>query len=253
MCTSLEKKIYKSVSLLLCVLKDFKYKLSPYPVHFPQLARCDTCGHEGKLSQSLPLPGEVKHFCDIKCLLHFCHTKRSPSDARMFHEKWTDNTFHDDCVCFSCWSMNLLVFVVKCCPENIPKNNRGVFLALDASLLTLAKISGLLSLCASRTSSGRRHPVVPGHLRRHVPCWRSPVQAPWLAGTDTQSAHWRWKAAAHKKMQKKNFDLFFLSGSLFSSLKNFHIFIAPPPGCKVKEHSHVSEGSQLLDSGLTNT
>ncbi|XP_075886472.1 uncharacterized protein LOC142890974 isoform X7 [Nelusetta ayraudi] len=45
------------------------------------LASCDTCGHEGKLSQSLPIPGDVKHFCDLKCLLHFCHRKVSPNDT----------------------------------------------------------------------------------------------------------------------------------------------------------------------------
>ncbi|TNM92910.1 hypothetical protein fugu_018312, partial [Takifugu bimaculatus] len=37
------------------------------------IARCDTCSHEGKLGQSLQLLGEVKHFCDLKCLLHYCN------------------------------------------------------------------------------------------------------------------------------------------------------------------------------------
>lgn len=45
------------------------------------LARCDTCGHEGRLSERLPVPGHVRHFCDLKCLLHFCHWGASPSDA----------------------------------------------------------------------------------------------------------------------------------------------------------------------------
>lgn len=40
---------------------------------FGQIARCDTCSHEGKLGQSLQLLGEVKHFCDLKCLLHYCN------------------------------------------------------------------------------------------------------------------------------------------------------------------------------------
>lgn len=61
--------------------KDFKSKQNPKHFHFAQLARCDTCGHEGKLSQSLQIPGDVKHFCDLKCLLHLCHRKLSPSDA----------------------------------------------------------------------------------------------------------------------------------------------------------------------------
>ncbi|MEQ2208045.1 hypothetical protein XENOCAPTIV_023800, partial [Xenoophorus captivus] len=36
---------------------------------------CDSCGRKGKLKQSLPLLGEVKHFCGISCLLKFCCDK----------------------------------------------------------------------------------------------------------------------------------------------------------------------------------
>ncbi|XP_029298586.1 LOW QUALITY PROTEIN: uncharacterized protein LOC115015426 [Cottoperca gobio] len=39
------------------------------------VAKCDTCGLMGKLRQSLPMLGEVKHFCDLRCLLHFCNKK----------------------------------------------------------------------------------------------------------------------------------------------------------------------------------
>uniref|UniRef100_A0A3Q1FWC0 Uncharacterized LOC110963615 n=2 Tax=Acanthochromis polyacanthus TaxID=80966 RepID=A0A3Q1FWC0_9TELE len=39
------------------------------------VAKCDACGCKGKLKQSLPMVGEVKHFCDLKCLLHFCSNK----------------------------------------------------------------------------------------------------------------------------------------------------------------------------------
>uniref|UniRef100_A0A8C4GWA1 TRASH domain-containing protein n=1 Tax=Dicentrarchus labrax TaxID=13489 RepID=A0A8C4GWA1_DICLA len=48
---------------------------SNYNMLFCHLAKCDTCGREGKLRQSLPMLGEVKHFCDLKCLLHFCNKK----------------------------------------------------------------------------------------------------------------------------------------------------------------------------------
>ncbi|XP_038581361.1 zinc finger MYM-type protein 4-like [Micropterus salmoides] len=48
---------------------------SNYQMLFCHIAKCDTCGHEGKLRQSLPMLGEVKHFCDLKCLLHFCNKK----------------------------------------------------------------------------------------------------------------------------------------------------------------------------------
>ncbi|XP_040909011.1 uncharacterized protein LOC121191726 isoform X2 [Toxotes jaculatrix] len=48
---------------------------SKYKMLFCRVAKCDTCSRKGKLRQSLPMLGEVKHFCDLKCLLHFCNKK----------------------------------------------------------------------------------------------------------------------------------------------------------------------------------
>ncbi|KAM9839138.1 zinc finger MYM-type protein 4 [Aulostomus maculatus] len=48
---------------------------SKYTMLFCHVAKCDTCGQKGKLKQSLPMLGEVKHFCDLKCLLQFCSDK----------------------------------------------------------------------------------------------------------------------------------------------------------------------------------
>ncbi|XP_039978355.1 LOW QUALITY PROTEIN: uncharacterized protein LOC120786776 [Xiphias gladius] len=48
---------------------------SNYKMLFCRVAKCDTCSRKGKLRQSLPMLGEVKHFCDLKCLLHFCNKK----------------------------------------------------------------------------------------------------------------------------------------------------------------------------------
>uniref|UniRef100_A0A3P8TGH4 TRASH domain-containing protein n=2 Tax=Amphiprion percula TaxID=161767 RepID=A0A3P8TGH4_AMPPE len=45
------------------------------------VAKCDSCGCKGKLKQNLPMVGEVKHFCDLKCLLHFCNNKVHTVDA----------------------------------------------------------------------------------------------------------------------------------------------------------------------------
>ncbi|KAM3597055.1 uncharacterized protein V6R79_025494 [Siganus canaliculatus] len=50
---------------------------SKYTMLFCHVAKCDTCGRKGKLRQSLPLLGEVKHFCDLTCMLHFCCEKVS--------------------------------------------------------------------------------------------------------------------------------------------------------------------------------
>ncbi|XP_035847040.1 zinc finger MYM-type protein 4 isoform X2 [Sander lucioperca] len=48
---------------------------SKYTMLFCHVAKCDTCGRKGKLKQSLPMVGEVKHFCDLTCLLQFCCDK----------------------------------------------------------------------------------------------------------------------------------------------------------------------------------
>ncbi|XP_038581186.1 zinc finger MYM-type protein 4-like isoform X1 [Micropterus salmoides] len=48
---------------------------SKYTMLFCHVAKCDTCGRKGKLKQSLPMLGEVKHFCDLLCLLQFCCDK----------------------------------------------------------------------------------------------------------------------------------------------------------------------------------
>ncbi|XP_073340524.1 zinc finger MYM-type protein 4 isoform X6 [Pagrus major] len=48
---------------------------SKYTMLFCHVAKCDTCGRKGKLKQSLAMLGEVKHFCDLTCLLQFCSDK----------------------------------------------------------------------------------------------------------------------------------------------------------------------------------
>ncbi|XP_029022708.1 zinc finger MYM-type protein 4 isoform X2 [Betta splendens] len=45
---------------------------SKYTMLFCHVAKCDTCGRKRRLRQSLPMMGEVKHFCDLNCLLQFC-------------------------------------------------------------------------------------------------------------------------------------------------------------------------------------
>ncbi|KAM8841688.1 zinc finger MYM-type protein 4 isoform 2-T3 [Spinachia spinachia] len=45
---------------------------SKYTMLFCHVAKCDTCSLKGKLKQSLPVLGGVKHFCNLSCLLHFC-------------------------------------------------------------------------------------------------------------------------------------------------------------------------------------
>ncbi|XP_054461684.1 uncharacterized protein LOC129097029 isoform X2 [Anoplopoma fimbria] len=48
---------------------------SNYNMVLCRVAKCDTCSRNGKLRQSIPMVGEVKHFCDLRCLLHFCNKK----------------------------------------------------------------------------------------------------------------------------------------------------------------------------------
>ncbi|KAL1776327.1 zinc finger protein MYM-type 4 [Sigmodon hispidus] len=47
--------------------------MSKYTVLFYQMAKCDGCKRQGKLSESLKWRGEVKHFCNLLCILMFCH------------------------------------------------------------------------------------------------------------------------------------------------------------------------------------
>ncbi|XP_067341184.1 zinc finger MYM-type protein 4-like isoform X2 [Channa argus] len=58
---------------------------SKYTMLFCHVAKCDTCGRKGKLKQSLPMLGEVKHFCDLNCLLQFCSDKVS-SQGEVFKD-----------------------------------------------------------------------------------------------------------------------------------------------------------------------
>ncbi|XP_032391777.1 zinc finger MYM-type protein 4 isoform X1 [Etheostoma spectabile] len=59
---------------------------SKYTMLFCHVAKCDTCGRKGKLKQSLPMVGEVKHFCDLTCLLQFCCEKVA-TQGEIFKDK----------------------------------------------------------------------------------------------------------------------------------------------------------------------
>ncbi|XP_054352402.1 zinc finger MYM-type protein 4 isoform X4 [Pongo pygmaeus] len=47
--------------------------MSKYTVLFYQMAKCDACKRQGKLSESLKWRGEMKHFCNLLCILMFCN------------------------------------------------------------------------------------------------------------------------------------------------------------------------------------
>nr|XP_051688110.1 zinc finger MYM-type protein 4 isoform X5 [Oryctolagus cuniculus] len=47
--------------------------MSKHTVLFYQMAKCDGCKRQGKLSESLKWRGEMKHFCNLLCILMFCH------------------------------------------------------------------------------------------------------------------------------------------------------------------------------------
>ncbi|XP_023687950.2 zinc finger MYM-type protein 4 isoform X2 [Paramormyrops kingsleyae] len=52
--------------------------MSQYTVLFYQMSKCDACRRQGKLIESLRWMGEMKHFCNLQCLLHFC-SQRTPA------------------------------------------------------------------------------------------------------------------------------------------------------------------------------
>ncbi|XP_069731427.1 zinc finger MYM-type protein 4 isoform X4 [Phaenicophaeus curvirostris] len=46
--------------------------MSKFTVLFYQMAKCDGCKRQGKLSESIKWHGEIKHFCNLLCILLFC-------------------------------------------------------------------------------------------------------------------------------------------------------------------------------------
>ncbi|NWS16259.1 ZMYM4 protein, partial [Pachyramphus minor] len=53
--------------------------MSKFTVLFYQMAKCDGCKRQGKLSESMKWQGEMKHFCNLPCILLFCK-QQSVSD-----------------------------------------------------------------------------------------------------------------------------------------------------------------------------
>ncbi|XP_066231909.1 zinc finger MYM-type protein 6 isoform X4 [Saccopteryx leptura] len=47
--------------------------LSKFIALFYQMAKCDACQRQGKLSESIKWRGNIKHFCNLYCVLEFCH------------------------------------------------------------------------------------------------------------------------------------------------------------------------------------
>ncbi|XP_053563039.1 zinc finger MYM-type protein 4 isoform X2 [Bombina bombina] len=47
--------------------------MSKFTVLFYQMGKCDGCKRQGKLSESLKWKGEMKHFCNLLCILMFCN------------------------------------------------------------------------------------------------------------------------------------------------------------------------------------
>lgn len=47
--------------------------MSKFTALLHQTARCDGCKRQGKLSESLKWRGNIKYFCNLFCVLQFCH------------------------------------------------------------------------------------------------------------------------------------------------------------------------------------
>ncbi|KAM4871762.1 zinc finger MYM-type protein 6 isoform 2-T2 [Thomomys bottae] len=47
--------------------------MSKFTVLFYQMAKCDNCKRQGKLSESIKWRGNIKHFCNLFCVLKFCY------------------------------------------------------------------------------------------------------------------------------------------------------------------------------------
>ncbi|XP_029803708.1 zinc finger MYM-type protein 6 isoform X2 [Suricata suricatta] len=53
--------------------------MSKFTVLFYQMAKCDGCKRQGKLSESIKWRGNIKHFCNLFCVLEFCHRQMNDS------------------------------------------------------------------------------------------------------------------------------------------------------------------------------
>ncbi|XP_012620727.1 zinc finger MYM-type protein 6 [Microcebus murinus] len=64
--------------------------MSKFTVLFYQMAKCDGCKRQGKLSESIKWRGNIKHFCNLFCVLAFCHQQimnDSPSQNKVIISK----------------------------------------------------------------------------------------------------------------------------------------------------------------------
>ncbi|XP_077045889.1 zinc finger MYM-type protein 4 isoform X4 [Agelaius phoeniceus] len=52
--------------------------MSKFTVLFYQMAKCDGCKRQGKLNESIKWQGEMKHFCNLLCILLFCKQQGAP-------------------------------------------------------------------------------------------------------------------------------------------------------------------------------
>ncbi|CAI9590641.1 unnamed protein product [Staurois parvus] len=54
--------------------------MSKFTVLFYQMGKCESCKRQGKLNESLKWRGEMKHFCNLMCLVVFC-SQQSTGEA----------------------------------------------------------------------------------------------------------------------------------------------------------------------------
>ncbi|XP_072314407.1 zinc finger MYM-type protein 4-like [Eucyclogobius newberryi] len=60
------------------------YCMSKYTVRYYGMARCDSCRKQGYMTENLQCMGSVRNFCNLSCLLQYCHIhfdKRSHSTS----------------------------------------------------------------------------------------------------------------------------------------------------------------------------
>ncbi|KAK7905257.1 hypothetical protein WMY93_017864 [Mugilogobius chulae] len=49
------------------------YCMSKYTVRYYGMARCDSCRKQGSMTENLQCMGSVRNFCNLSCLLQYCH------------------------------------------------------------------------------------------------------------------------------------------------------------------------------------
>ncbi|XP_021119079.1 zinc finger MYM-type protein 6 [Heterocephalus glaber] len=98
--------------------------MSKFTVLFYQMAKCDGCNRQGKLSESIKWRGNIKHFCNLFCVLKFCH-QQSMNDLFLM---WNISITHQFKLCYQKTAQSDAMKCLSSQSSQLPKllKNKGI-------------------------------------------------------------------------------------------------------------------------------